>query len=99
MICKKKISLKEKSHTHLKSRSDEKLNVARRKCRTSHVKFWVTLNERDIFCARQFLRLRYQLRSTNLLDYINSNFIESAITRCSTKRCIAKNCSAKGVLQ
>ena len=37
--------------------------------------------------------------SYDLLDYIISNFIESAIKRCSTKRFIAKSYYAKGVVQ
>ena len=35
-----------------------KLNVVRRKCSSSRAKCCATLNERNIFCAQQFLRLR-----------------------------------------
>ena len=37
----------------------QKLDVARRKFRPSRAKCCTTLNERDIFSTRLFLRLRY----------------------------------------
>ena len=37
----------------------EKLNVARRKCSTSHTKYCTTLIECNTFYARQFLRPGY----------------------------------------